>query len=435
MSDSADETPVTRAVTIYNLTEQLPLSAGTGGLDLIFDIGESQRYLTDPLGLLPRVLLVEDVPARDFCGRLGRLLSTVTVTVLRTPRGDPLVVVESRFSGSPSVPDVVGYREQLQESRDSLAVAGTAFNDWLGAKLSMPAGFRLGYGHTLIFVGGELAERLLADETRLSPAVQALLIEDTVFHRHNGRLEKPGFRSPPDLNTRGSALVAHTRGASVIAGWNRRSEDKMTLVVVLVIAAFAVLYRARIRAYRALDDHSRSHGGSIEEARETLTQLADEMGEIQLDLSFGVEAYVDSVLIPDNLMQLFRASLYDQLAVATAAANTARMVERLGTVIQSRGAALVAAGQEVRERQDRVLTGLFAVVSVLAVPPGLLLSFFSVNSRDIDPRTTIFDLHRYWGAYVLAFVPFTTLIMIGLLLARRERAKARTRKTRPDRRR
>nr|WP_052433476.1 hypothetical protein [Streptacidiphilus carbonis] len=163
----------------------------------------------------------------------------------------------------------------------------------------------------------------------------------------------------------------------------------MTLVAILVVAAFAVLHRSRSRAYRALEDHSRSRGESIDQSRQTFTLLTDEMGEIQLDLSFGVEAYIDSVLIPDNLMQLFRASLYDQLAVEGAAANTARMVERLGTVIQSRSAALIGAGQEARERQDRVLTSLFAVVSAVAIPPTLLLAFFSVNSSDIDPHLLV----------------------------------------------
>lgn len=418
-------TPEVRAVSVYSLTEQLLPPAGGHGLDSVLDIGESQRYLRDPLGLLPRVLLTEDVRASEFCGDLGILLSRVTVTVLRTPRGDPLVLVESWLAGSPSLYDVVSYRERVQEARDAITISGMPFVDWLGSRLAMPAGFRLGYGHSMVFVDGALAADLLADTALGPPAVQVLLSEDKLFHRHNGRMEQPGFRSPEDLNNRGVSLVAHTRGTSVVVGWNRRSEDKMTLVVVLAIAAFAVLDRSRKRAYRALEDHSLSRGGSIEEARETLIRLADDLAEIQLDLSFGVEAYIDSVLIPDNLMQMFRASLYDQFAVDAATANTARMVERLGATIQSRGAALVAVGQEVRERQDRVLTTLYAVVSVLAVPPTLLLAYFSVSSSDIDPNVSMFDLRHYWLAYVLAWVPFTALLVTGLLLTRRVRTRMR----------
>jgi ABC-type multidrug transport system fused ATPase/permease subunit len=212
-------------------------------------------------------------------------------------------------------------------------------------------------------------------------------------------------------------------GTPIVAGWNERSQDKITLVVVMMIAAFGVLLRTRNRAFDALEAQSRAQVGSIDEAREMIARLADEMSEIQLDLSFGVEAYIDSVLVPDPFMQRFRSSLHDLVGVDTALANTSRMVERLGAVIQSRSAVLATATQEVRERQDRLLTVFFALVSILAIPPTLLLAFFGVSSNDVDSRLSLFDVHRYWPAYVLAWVPFTTLLVVGLLLRRRVRAR------------
>ena len=121
--------------------------------------------------------------------------------------------------------------------------------------------------------------------------------------------------------------------------------------------------------------------------------------------------------------QRFRSSLHDLVGVDTALANTSRMVERLGAVIQSRSAVLATATQEVRERQDRLLTVFFALVSILAIPPTLVLAFFGVSSNDVDSRLSLFDVHRYWPAYVLAWVPFTTLLVVGLLLRRRVRAR------------
>ncbi|WP_052433475.1 hypothetical protein [Streptacidiphilus carbonis] len=168
---SADDgaAPDVRAVSVYSLTEQLAPKDDSRGLHAILDIGESQRYLLDPLGLLPRVIMVDNVPTREFCGEIGTMLSRVTVTALLTSRGDPLVLVESRFEGSPSLDGVVRYREQMQGHRDAITVAGAAFVDWLGGRLGMPAGYRLGYGHTMIFAEGAFAAELLEASRRCRP--------------------------------------------------------------------------------------------------------------------------------------------------------------------------------------------------------------------------------------------------------------------------
>jgi hypothetical protein len=417
--------PSTRVVSVYSVTPQLPPRSEHFGLGTVLDVGESKRFLDDTIGLLPRVILVQDVPAEEFCGPIGRLLSQVRIIVLRTPRGDVIVLVESQFPATTTETEIAEYHECMTVQRDSLSIGGIAFVDWLGQQLAVSSNLRLGYTHSIAFIGASLAGDILRVDSILSPAGFDLFLDAKVNY-HAGRADRvgwPGVRIPEDLNIPGQVLVAHTRGITIVAGWNERSQDKITLVVVMMIAAFGVLLRTRNRAFDALEAQSRAQVGSIDEAREMIARLADEMSEIQLDLSFGVEAYIDSVLVPDPFMQRFRSSLHDLVGVDTALANTSRMVERLGAVIQSRSAVLATATQEVRERQDRLLTVFFALVSILAIPPTLLLAFFGVSSNDVDSRLSLFDVHRYWPAYVLAWVPFTTLLVVGLLLRRRVRAR------------
>jgi hypothetical protein len=120
--------------------------------------------------------------------------------------------------------------------------------------------------------------------------------------------------------------------------------------------------------------------------------------------------------------------LTDQLGVSAPLAfgrnvhqDSARMVDRLGTVVRTRADALEAATQEERERRDRILTAVLAIGSLIALPPALLLAFFGVTSPDIDPTVSILNLGRYWVAYALAWLPFTLIVSAGFWLRRRIR--------------
>jgi glycerophosphoryl diester phosphodiesterase len=149
--------------------------------------------------------------------------------------------------------------------------------------------------------------------------------------------------------------------------------------------------------------------------------LSTQLNEVQLDLSFGVEAYADSVLIPELIVDSFQSSMRDMVGLDTGLANTSRMIERLGAVIGARAAVLDAAMQDQAERRDRLFNGLLAAVSLLALPPGLLLAFFGVNATNVDDSKSILDLGQYWVVYVLAWLPFASLLLVGFWLRRRIR--------------
>jgi hypothetical protein len=154
------------------------------------------------------------------------------------------------------------------------------------------------------------------------------------------------------------------------------------------------------------------------EIRRLISRLSDGVNELQLDLAFGVEAYVDGLLIPETVMQTFQSSLRDALGIPAGLDNSARMVERLTSVISARSAALDAELSERDDRRDRTVSALVAVATGIALPPTLLLAFFGANAANVDSRRSIFDAH-YLPAYLLAWVPFIALAVIGYLLLRR----------------
>ncbi|GAP51204.1 hypothetical protein [Streptomyces azureus] len=99
--------------------------------------------------------------------------------------------------------------------------------------------------------------------------------------------------------------------------------------------------------------------------------------------------------------------------------NSARMVERLTSVISARSAALDAELTERDDRRDRTASGPVAAAALIALPPTLLPAFSGVNGTNVDERRSILGLRAYGTAYALAWLPFVTLVLIGYVLLRR----------------
>lgn len=221
------------------------------------------------------------------------------------------------------------------------------------------------------------------------------------------------------------------RGVSVQTGWAPHVENGLAVVALCMVSALSVLQRTRLAAFDVMRANEQAPTDSPAEIRTLISRLSAGVNELQLDLAFGVEAYVDSLLIPEMVTERFQSSLRDTLGVRDSLDNSARMVERLTSVINARSAALDAALAERAERRDRTVSGLVAAATLIALPPTLLLAFFGVNGTDVDDHHSIFDLREYGTAYLVAWLPFVALVLIGWLLLRRAARRSRTLLTGP----
>lgn len=408
-------------MSIYNLSPRIH-SAVSWSLSDALDLGFLQRFVDESANLFPRVLLDTRELPPGFGEDLNWMISGLRVFLLQTPRGDPLLIVDAQLDDTAVATDIVAYLGRMHYQRDSIMIGERLLVDWVGEQLEVAERLRIGYAHQMVFAGGPLAQQILAEApARPSGAVATILQGMAMASSGPDHAGQVGVREPAALNIPGRAFLANSRYATVVAGWSPTVQDALVLVVVHVIGAFCVLRRARSLAFRALEYDLDTGMVTIEDARNRHARLAAELSEIQLDLSFGVEAYVDSVLVPDSRMDSFRASFHDVVGLEAGLAHTSRIVERLGAVVQARSAVLAEASRERQERRDRALSGMLAAGSLLAIPLTLLLGFFGVSSRDVDPGRSMFDLSHYWPAYVGAWVPFGILVLVGVMLRRRVR--------------
>lgn len=404
---------LTRVLVLFSLTGRLtarPSALGT--LVERFDFGRFALHLKSSEAVLPLPVLVDDVPPADLGlphGDHGLALSAAEIAVLATPRGDVTLVLDCEFDGQTPTDALAAWLAATCFDRDRITLGGRPLLEALRGRLTAPEPLAFGQNvHQLVFPGGELREHLLgADPDGLPVVLNEIL--------YRGRMGAPLASVPsvpPNLRNHGKTLSAHGRGVSVHAGWAGHVENGLTLVALGMISALAVLQRTRLAAFETMRANEQASTSSPSEVRSLISQLSAGVNELQLDLAFGVEAYVDSLLIPEMVMEAFQSSLRDALGIRESLDNSARMVERLTSVISARSAALDAELSERDEHRDRTVSVLVAIATLIALPPTLLLAFFGVNATDVNDHRSIFSLH-YLPAYLLAWVPFLVLAVIG----------------------
>jgi hypothetical protein len=408
----------TRIVCVYGLSDPIPGRFDSRDrLAGLLEFGRFSEHIDAAAALLPRPVIVADDVDLELAGG-GTGLGHVRVMLLATPQGDGALVLDGQLPGDADSPAVAGILQVTCNQRQHLRVGGQQILDWLRAWAlqagqSLPAELAFSRNvHQCVFPGGSLLSGIRDGESywRLVNRVTAP-VEPS---------QQIGINQPRELNYQGVTAVGHGRGVSVIAGFAKPVENVFALIVVLLITSLDVLYRVRGELFETLQDAGK-HSSSTAQARALITHLSDRLNDMQLDLGFGVEQYLDSILIPEYITEAFQRSMSQALGLRAGLEDSSRVLDRLGSVIQARRAALDAADQDEVDRRDRAFSTVLAVGTLLALPPALLLAFFALDS---GTQRSAVDISAHLGAYALAWLPFIALVIVGYIWRRTIRAKA-----------
>lgn len=416
----------TRVLAIYNLSGRLwSAPALMHPLGEWFDLGRFAHHITAAGGLLPRITdPVEIDPARfRFADHQPSVrVRRVAAAIATTPRRDGLLFLDFTLGENERAGDVADFLYTTWHRRPAMRVDGSPLLDWLATPLShvgtdedKPLSFGQNV-HQCVFAGGRFARRLLRDNRnpdRVSPDLITIVFRGTIAANRGSRLD---IRRPPALNNPGETLVAHGRGVSLITGWTEPVENAFGIAAAGLVNAAGVVGRVRLQSLEALTIDDESTATKASDVRDLITELTERLNQLRLDLSFGIEAYADMILIPELLIESYHSSLRSVASLRESLANTSRIVDRVAAVIESRHATLEASIQAYTERRDKALAALVAIFSLLALPPTLLLAYFGTNSTNVDARFSIFDLRHYGVAYLVVWLPFIALAVAALVL-------------------
>lgn len=418
--DELGSRTATRIVCVYELSGHGPsIPSGNPPLTSIYRFGQFARHIEIAASTLP----VPVVTSSNLVVALGGIaldLREVKACLLMTPRGDLALVLDGTISGDFNVQQVAKMLAATCDERSMLSADGEGLLDWLRARvkaagLGLPEDLKFGSNvHQCVFPGG----RLLAGVRARQPFWR-------IINRVAAPVEPGGQVTsfePQELNYPGITAVGHGRGVSVMAGFSQEVENTYMLIAIMLVTALSVLHRSRANLFTAMSEASTAPSTSTTETRALVTSLAVQLNELQLDLEFGVESYLDSVIIPEFIIESFQRSLCEAMGLGAALDHSSRMLERLASVIQAKRLALDTAVQEQAERfqqqtelRNRVFATALAIVTLLAVPPALLLAFFGLNG---GVQNSLRNVHAHAVAYAAVWGPFI-ILTVGAAIARR----------------
>ncbi|HSL06391.1 MAG TPA: hypothetical protein VK887_00265 [Pseudonocardiaceae bacterium] len=238
--------------------------------------------------------------------------------------------------------------------------------------------------------------------------------------KSSNRPEFMEYRKPSGLNEIDRTLCSVTPYVSLLYGQQDYVENSVFLTVVQAVGTAARFRQIWQKAYSEVHKFRR---GAQEKDLGTqrsggLEFLADKLGNLELDLSFDVEASAGlGLLIPAPQIESFHKELYAAMELRERAETASRMFIRLDASIRSELTAI-----EIRERQQQEQKRLrwgaaVSVLSLIAVPIGFLVAYFGINATEVNDEWSIFDMHHYWPAYAvagfLALVPLISFLILN----------------------
>ncbi|WP_433497273.1 hypothetical protein ACQP1K_20225 [Sphaerimonospora sp. CA-214678] len=365
-------------------------------------LGRLEEYFSGSADQLPKVIHRFGLDHEQIIFRRWdhlRLLTGARLWLLAVPSGQVVAVfsldVRCEMAGTVDLLEDCYYLD--------VRVGEQAVTDLAGDALGMSGEF-LPERHQIAF--GPTMSAAKCDDI-----IQRVIYRSDLPYRR----EFSAITYPVEMNRRPDAVAAVGPYVSVLCGQQDYVENTVFLSAVQGVASAARLREIRAEAYTAVatfrtGDRSRL-GTQIR--RKTLERLSGQLGDMELELSYSVEATADlGLLVPSLRVVGYHDTLYAAMGLVDKAETVARMLRRLERAIAAELTAIES--RERRADEDRRLRWTVAIgfVSTVAVPVGLVLAFLGINAREVDDRWSMFD-GRYLPVYVLAVV----LLLIGALIS------------------
>jgi hypothetical protein len=431
----AEQPSVERKIRVTNLYAtpwQLPERTATGELADYLELWRFEQYYRLSADQLPRVLhrKVLDADTLRFsrwASRAGEA-AAAWMWLFQLPSGQVIAALSIDVQGE--LADTIDLLEDCYFG--DVQIGGTSSEEYvhtlaagLGADGRGEARF-LPERHQVVF-----------DETP-APDDCEDLVQRLIYRADRPyRKEFSAICYPPELNRRPGWLAAVGPYVSVVCGQAGFIENAIFLSAVQAVGAAAQLRAIRhaaytdVRLFRDLE----ATGASTRDRRRMLERISDQLGDLELELSYSVEASADlGLLVPSLRAENFHNALYESMGLAGKAVTAGRMLERLGAAIS---AELTAIGSiERRADENRRVRYAVAVgfISVVAIPASLILAYLGINASEVSAARSMFS-SRYLGMYLTVAAVIVIGGVLSLVLWIQQRRDARHHRVRSERQR
>jgi hypothetical protein len=250
---------------------------------------------------------------------------------------------------------------------------------------------------------------------------------ETVRRLLNG--SRPRFTAmlePPSLSQDGSYAAVGAQ-ASFLSQHSAEVENSIFLTTVQAVGTASRFQQIWQEAYYRVQDfqENKQKKEAGVQRREDMAELADRMGNLELDLAFSVQTAADLGLNPSTRIDSFHNALYNVMQVEVRARTVGQMFDRLGGSIRSELTAIESRERQEEDRRRSAGSLALGILSVIIAPITFILGFFGMNVSQIHRGASLWDFHTYRWAYIvagfLALAPLLTVLLLLFVAKRRSR--------------
>jgi glycerophosphoryl diester phosphodiesterase len=302
--------------------------------------------------------------------------------------------------------------------KDTLKIDGAA----LGVKLSEygVAGFSLDV-HQQVQIRDDKAElpALVARDGKPSLDVLALLYR----HKQESRALTSQTQVPEQLNRAGQWFCIQNRGVSVFSGQDARDIEATLLVYVTLLMGLERLRRIRESLVETVDTPTDFYQHLRLDQRYTkVGELTDVVRSNRLTIANDVVTFVDGSDIPEAVLEEARSGMLRSLGFQGVLDSTRGLLETVSDLAESIRLDADAQRTQVKSSSDSRWNLFVAATTAVTLPLVLLLGYFGVNSDvDLSDKSSVFDLGRYRGPWIVAATVFAAIVFGALAVRRRNR--------------
>jgi hypothetical protein len=267
-----------------------------------------------------------------------------------------------------------------------------------------------------------------------TPTPSDVVVESILYGTNEPyRPEFSTYKRPEGLNRAQNSLAVVSVDASIFYGQPKLVETSVFLTTVQAVGTasrFNQIWRdAYFGVKKFQDEQQRADTGTQE--RKDLEELADQMGNLELDLAFSVEAAAElGAPVPSYSITTFHDDLYEVMQIRARAGTVSQMFVRLGGSIRSELTAIESRERQREEQrrkleevkhqedEDRRFRATLAIgaVGVIAIPFSVIAGFFGINASQVDSQRTMWSFQHYLWIYVIAaltgLVPVLALCLV-----------------------
>lgn len=265
--------------------------------------------------------------------------------------------------------------------------------------------------HQLV-VGPALPDGLVGNDRRV-------LVEQLVYRTHQRFRDTPEtFASPEELNKRPGATVVVGPYVSLLFGTGDEEDNAAFVSAAQLIASAARLRYIReaadrnLRTFRDAQRHPR--GGRLGKAakRRVLGQAADTLGDLELELSFSVEAAADiSLIVPSWRVTAYHDALFVQMGLRRKFRIVSRMLRRLARSIEAETLSLEALDRQSEGERRRRWEGAYFYLATIPLAAALALGYLGMNASEV------MAVESMWAPrYHLMYTVVTAVVLGGILV-------------------